>query len=61
MAEAPAICSFRYISARPSLLGLQLVFLVGNSFSGLGYTVLALMILGRTGNNELIASGPAVT
>jgi len=45
---------FRYIFARPSLLGLQLVFLVGNFFSGLGYAVLAPMILGRTGNNELI-------
>jgi len=45
---------FRYIFARPSLLGLQLVFLVGNFFGGLGYAVLAPMILGRTGNNELI-------
>jgi MFS family permease len=45
---------FRYILARPSLLGLQIVFLVGNFFSGIAYAVLAPMILGRTGNNELI-------
>jgi len=45
---------FRYIFARPSLLGLQTVFLVGNLFSSLAFAVLAPMILGRTGNNELI-------
>jgi len=49
-----AIYGFRYIFARPSLLGLQTVFLVGNFFSGLAYAVRAPMILGRTGNNELI-------
>jgi len=45
---------FRYIFARPSLLGLQAVFLVGNLFSGLGWAVFAPMILGRTGNNQMI-------
>ncbi len=45
---------FRYIFARPSLLGLQTVFLVGNLFSGLGWAVFAPMILGRTGNNQII-------
>jgi MFS transporter, DHA3 family, macrolide efflux protein len=45
---------FRYIFRRPSLLGLQLVFLVGNFFIGLSYTVLAPMILARTDNNSLI-------
>jgi DHA3 family macrolide efflux protein-like MFS transporter len=49
-----AAYGFRYIFARPSLLGLQTVFLVGNFFSGLAYAVIAPMILGRTGNNELI-------
>jgi len=49
-----AIYGFRYIFARPSLLGLQTVFLVGNFFSNLAFAVLAPMILGRTGNNELI-------
>ncbi|MCC7362400.1 MAG: MFS transporter [Anaerolineales bacterium] len=44
----------RYILARPSLLGLQLVFLFGNFFSGLSFTVLAPMVLARTGNNAAI-------
>lgn len=47
-----AAFGFRYILRQPSLLGLQLVFFAGNLFSGLGYTVLAPMILARTGNNE---------
>ncbi|HNS52153.1 MAG TPA: MFS transporter [Anaerolineae bacterium] len=45
---------FRYILARPSLLGLQLVFMVGNFFSGLAWTVMAAMILARTGSNEIV-------
>ncbi|UCE01073.1 MAG: MFS transporter [Chloroflexota bacterium] len=45
---------FRYIFARPSLLGIQSVFLVGNFFGSLGYAVFPAMILGRTGNNEAI-------
>lgn len=45
---------FRYILARPSLLGLQLVFLVGNFLGGLGYTVFAPMILARTNSNEIL-------
>ncbi len=45
---------FRYIFARPSLLGLQLVFFAGNLFSALGWTLLAPMILARTGSNELV-------
>jgi MFS family permease len=57
-----AVYGFRYIFARPSLLGLQTVFLVGNFFSELAYTVFAPMILGRihslrsvqAGNDELI-------
>jgi len=49
-----AAYGFRYILARPSLLGLQTVFLVGNFFSGLSFAVQAPMILGRTGNDELI-------
>jgi MFS family permease len=44
---------FRYILQRPSLLGLQLVFLIGNLFAGIFYTLLAPMILARTGNDEL--------
>ena len=45
---------FRHIFRRPSLLGLQIVFTIGNLFATLGFTLLAPMILARTGNNELI-------
>lgn len=48
-----AVLGFRYIFTRPSLLGLQLVFLVGNLFSGIVYTLIAPMILLRTGNNNV--------
>jgi MFS family permease len=49
-----AVYGFRYLFARPSLLGLQTIFMVGNFFSSLAGMVLAAMILARTGNNELI-------
>lgn len=49
-----SLYGFRYIFRRPSLLGLQLVFLVGNFFAGLGIILLAPMILARTENNSLI-------
>ena len=45
---------FRYILARPSLLGLQLLFFGANFMAALGGTVFAPMLLARTGNNELI-------
>jgi hypothetical protein len=48
-----ALFGFRYIFARPSLLGLQLIFFVGNLFSGIAYTVIAPMILLRTNNNSV--------
>ena len=48
-----AAFGFRYIFARPSLLGLQLVFFFGNLCSGVAYTVLAPMILLRTGNDSV--------
>lgn len=48
-----AVFGFRYIFARPSLLGLQLVFLFGNLFAGIAFTVLAPMILVRTGNDSV--------
>jgi DHA3 family macrolide efflux protein-like MFS transporter len=47
------VYGFRYIFARPSLLGLQTVFMVGNFFNNLAFTVLAPMILSRSGNDEL--------
>ncbi len=49
-----SVYGFRYIFRRPSLLGLQLVFMVGNFLAGVGLTLMAPMILARTGNNELI-------
>lgn len=48
-----AAYGFQYIFARPSLLGLQLIFFFGNLFSGIGFTVLAPMILARTAQNSL--------
>ncbi len=49
-----AAYGFKYILDRPSLLGLQLVFLCANFFSGIGQTLHAPLILARTGNNELL-------
>jgi len=49
-----AAYGFKYIFARPSLLGLQLVFFAGNLFAGMAFTVLAPMILSRSGNNSLL-------
>lgn len=49
-----AAYGFTYIFARPSLLGLQLVFFFGNLFSGIGLTVMAPMILARTDSNSLV-------
>jgi DHA3 family macrolide efflux protein-like MFS transporter len=49
-----AAYGFRYILARPSLLGLQTIFMLGNFSLNLAFAVLAPMILGRTGQNEFI-------
>jgi MFS family permease len=48
---------FRYIVERPSLLGLQIIFLVGNLFSSMAFAVFAPMILARTDSNELVFGG----
>jgi Na+/melibiose symporter-like transporter len=40
--------------ARPSLLGLQLIFFMGNLFMGIGFTVFAPMILAHTNSNSVI-------
>jgi MFS family permease len=48
-----AAYGFKYIFERPSLLGLQLVFFLGNLFFGIGFTVFAPMILSRSGNDSL--------
>lgn len=46
-----SIYGFRYILQRPSLLGLQLVFLAINLTASFSFTVLQPMILARTGNS----------
>lgn len=48
-----AAYGFKYIFDRPSLLGLQLIFFVGNLFAGIGFAVFAPMILSRSGNDSL--------
>ena len=49
-----AAYGFKYIFARPSLLGLQMIFFAGNLFAGIAFTVLAPMILLRSGNDSLM-------
>ncbi len=49
-----ATFGFKYIFERPSLLGLQLVFFFGNLFAGVGFAVLAPMLLARTSQNTII-------
>jgi MFS family permease len=49
-----AAYGLRYILRRPSLLGLQSLFMVGNFFFNLSFVLLSPMVLGRTGNDELI-------
>jgi MFS family permease len=43
---------FSYIFARRSLLGLQLLFMGGNFFATLGFTLLSPLILARTNSDE---------
>jgi len=49
-----AAYGFKYIFARPSLLGLQVIFLFGNLFAGIGWAIFAPMVLARTNSNSLI-------
>ena len=49
-----AAYGFKYIFARPGLVGLLTVFLIGNLFSGIQFTLLPPMILSRTGNDSVI-------
>ncbi len=49
-----SVYGFRYILKRPSLLGLQLVFMVGNFFASIAFTLLAPMVLSRSDMNELV-------
>jgi len=48
---------FRYIFKRPGLLGLELVFAGVNFLDSLAFTLLAPMILARTGDNEFALGG----
>jgi DHA3 family macrolide efflux protein-like MFS transporter len=48
-----SIYGFHYILERPGLLGLQLVFLLGNFFYSIPYSILSPMVLASTQNNEL--------
>ena len=47
-----AAFGFRYILSRPSLLALQLVFLIGNFVTGIPGAVQAAMVLANTSSNE---------
>jgi MFS transporter, DHA3 family, macrolide efflux protein len=49
-----AAFGFRYIFARPSLLGLQLIFFFANLFQGISMVVFAPMVLARTDQNTLV-------
>jgi DHA3 family macrolide efflux protein-like MFS transporter len=49
-----SLYGFRYIFARPSLFGLQLVFFAGNLLGSLGFTVMTPMILARTASNATV-------
>jgi MFS transporter, DHA3 family, macrolide efflux protein len=48
-----SIYGFHYILERPGLLGLQLVFLLGNFFYSIPYSILSPMVLASTQNNEM--------
>lgn len=49
-----SLFGFIYILKHPGLLGVQIVFLLGNFFSSICYILFNPMILARTGNNELV-------
>jgi DHA3 family macrolide efflux protein-like MFS transporter len=49
-----SIFGFQYIFSRPSLLGLLILFLIGNLFSGIAGTLFAPVVLARTGNNSVM-------
>ena len=49
-----ALYGFKFILKRPSLLGLQLVFFVGNFLGTFMWTLMAPTILARTGDNTVV-------
>jgi len=48
-----SLFGFRYIWARPSLLGIQFIFFLTNLFAVISFTLLPVLILARTGNDEV--------
>ncbi len=48
-----ALFGFKYIFARPSLLGLQTILFVGNFFSSIAFALLPPMVLARTGQDSM--------
>ncbi|MCB0107158.1 MAG: MFS transporter [Caldilineaceae bacterium] len=49
-----SLFGFRYIWARPSLLGMQFMFFLSNLFGTYSWVLLAPLVLARTANNELL-------
>jgi len=49
-----SVFGFRYIRARPSLLGLQSIFFIVNFMSSVSFALLAPMILSRSGNDSIV-------
>ncbi len=49
-----SVYGFRFIFARPSLFGLQMVFFFGNMLSTLAFTLLPPMILSRTDSDQVV-------
>ena len=49
-----SVFGFRYIMARPSLLGLQSIFFVVNFTGSVSFALLAPMILSRSGNDSIV-------
>lgn len=48
-----SLFGFRYIWARPSLLGIQFIFFLTNLFAFISLTLLPIMILARTASDEV--------
>lgn len=48
-----SLFGFRYIWARPPLLGIQCIFFLANLFGTVSFTLLPVLILARTNNNEV--------
>lgn len=49
-----SLFGFRYIWARPSLFGIQFIFFLTNLFAFISLTLLPVMILARTNNDEVV-------